>query len=90
MDPSFWPQICLLALVFVFALVPTLASRRMECGDMTTLIVITPVTFAIAVLPGILVWGFNKDSASYILGGFLIVTVAILNRRFQPGTPTRE
>ena len=56
---------------------------------MTTLIVITPVTFAIAVLPGILVWGINKDSASYILGGFLITAVAILNRRFQPRTSTR-
>lgn len=89
MDPSFWPQIGLLALVFVLALVPALASRLMERGDMTTLIVITPVTFAIAVLPGILVWGINKDSASYILGGFLIVAVAILNRRFQPRTSTR-
>lgn len=88
MDPSFWPQIGLLTLVFVLALVPALASRLMERGDMTTLIVITPVTFAIAVLPGILVWGINKDSASYILGGFLIVAVAILNRRFQPRTPT--
>lgn len=89
MDPSFWPQIGLLTLVFVLALVPALASRLMERGDMTTLIVITPVTFAIAVLPGILVWGINKDSASYILGGFLIVAVAILNRRFQPRTSTR-
>lgn len=88
MDPSFWPQIGLLTLVFVLGLVPALASRLMERGDMTTLIVITPVTFAIAVLPGILVWGINKDSASYILGGFLIVAVAILNRRFQPRTPT--
>ena len=89
MDPSFWPQIGLLTLVFVLALVPALASRLMERGDMTTLIVITPVTFAIAVLPGILVWGINKDSASYILGGLLIVAVAILNRRFQPRTSTR-
>lgn len=89
MDPSFWPQIGLLTLVLVLALVPALASRLMERGDMTTLIVITPVTFAIAVLPGILVWGINKDSASYILGGFLIVAVAILNRRFQPRTSTR-
>lgn len=89
MDPSFWPQIGLLTLVFVLALVPALASRLMERGDMTTLIVITSVTFAIAVLPGILVWGINKDSASYILGGFLIVAVAILNRRFQPRTSTR-
>ena len=89
MDPSFWPQIGLLTLVFVLALVPALASRLMERDDMTTLIVITLVTFAIAVLPGILVWGINKDSASYILGGFLIVAVAILNRRFQPRTSTR-
>lgn len=89
MDPSFWPQIGLLTLVLVLALVPALASRLMERGDMTTLIVITPVTFAIAVLPGMLVWGINKDSASYILGGFLIVAVAILNRRFQPRTSTR-
>lgn len=89
MDPSFWPQIGLLTLVFVLALVPALASRLMERDDMTTLIVITLVTFAIAVLPGILVWGINKDSASYILGGFLIVAMAILNRRFQPRTSTR-
>ncbi len=88
MDPSFWPQIGLLTLVFVLALVPALASRLMERGDMTTLIVITPVTFAIAVLPGILVWGINKGSASYILGGLLIVAVAILNRRFQPRPST--
>lgn len=85
MDPNFWSQIGLLAVVFALALVPTLASRRMEHGDRTTLIVITAVTFVIAVLPGILVWGINKDSASYILGGFLIVTVAILNTRFQAG-----
>ena len=89
MDPGFWPQVGLLTLVFVLALIPTLASRHMERGDRTTLIVITPVTFVIAVLPGVLVWGINKDSASYILGGFLIVTVAILNLRFQPRTPTR-
>lgn len=88
MDSSFWPQIGLLALVFVLALVPTLASRRMERGDRTTLIVITAVTFVIAVLPGVFVWGINKDSATYILGGFLIVTVATLNTSFQPRTPT--
>lgn len=88
MDSSFWPQIGLLALVFALALVPTVASRHMERSDRTTLIVITAVTFLIAVLPGVFVWGVNKDSATYILGGTLIVTVAILNTRFQPGRPT--
>ena len=90
MDPAFWPQVGTLTAVFVFAIGIGLLSRRMERGDMITLLVIVPVTFAVAVLPGIITWGFTKDSASYLVGAVLILLAAVLNRRFQPGRWPRQ
>lgn len=84
MDPDFLPQVVALTLVFVCAITISLASRRMERGDMITLLVIVPVTFVVAVLPGMVTWGLTKDAVSYIVGSILVVLVAILNRRYQP------
>jgi prepilin signal peptidase PulO-like enzyme (type II secretory pathway) len=84
MNSDFWSQIGVMALTFGLAVVPALASRRMERSDYLTLIVIPPVTFVVAVLPGILIWGFTKDSATYVLGMLIVIVAATLNYRFQP------
>ncbi len=89
MDPDFWPQVVGLTVVFVIVIIISLSSRRMERGDMITLLVIVPVTFAVAVLPGIVNWGLTKDAVSYMVGSALVVLVAILNRRYQPGPSPR-
>jgi len=88
MTSDFWSQIGVMALTFGLALVPALASRRMERSDYLTLIVIPPATFVVAVLPGILIWGFNKDSATYVLGMLIVILAATFNYRFQPKQPT--
>jgi hypothetical protein len=84
MTSDFWSQIGVMALTFGLALLPALASRRMERSDYLTLIVIPPATFVVAVLPGILIWGFNKDSATYVLGMLVVIVAATFNYRFQP------
>src|SRR5437868_2019224 len=81
---GFWGQLAVMALTFGLALTPALASRRMERSDYFTLIAIPPVMFVVAVLPGVLIWGFNKDSATYLLGMFIVVAAATINYRFQP------
>jgi hypothetical protein len=81
---GFWSQLGVMALTFGLALLPALASRRMERSDYLTLIAIPPAMFVVAVLPGILIWGFNKDSATYVLGMFFVLAVATINYRFQP------
>src|SRR6266702_5090493 len=77
-------QLSVLLLVFVVALLLGLASRRMERSDMLTLVAVPIVMFPLAVLPGIIIWGLNKDSATYLLGMAIVVIVAVLNYRFQP------
>lgn len=77
-------QLVVMFIVFVVAILPGLASRRMERSDMLTLVAVPLVMFPIAVLPGIITWGLNKDSATYLLGMAVVVVVAILNYRFQP------
>jgi hypothetical protein len=77
-------QLSVMLLVFVVALLPGLASRRMERSDMLTLVAVPIVMFPLAVLPGIIIWGLNKDSATYLLGMAIVVIVAALNYRFQP------
>jgi len=84
MTSDFWSQIGVMALTFGLALLPALASRRMERSDYLTLIVIPPAMFVVAVLPGILIWGFTKDSATYVLGMLIVIVAATLNYRFQP------
>ncbi len=51
---------------------------------MLTLVAVPIVMFPLAVLPGIIMWGLNKDSATYLLGMAVVVIVAALNYRFQP------
>lgn len=84
MENGFWGQLGVMALVFGLALTPALASRRMERSDYFTLVAIPPSMFLVAVLPGLITFGFNKDSATYILGMVVVVAVATLNYRFQP------
>lgn len=81
---GFWSQLGVMALTFGLALLPGLASRRMERSDYLTLLAIPPTMGVVAVLPGILIWGFNKDSATYLLGVLVVIIVATLNYRFQP------
>src|SRR5258707_13849328 len=77
-------QLSVMLLVFVVALLPGLASRRMERSDMLTLVAVPIVMFPLAVLPGIIIWGLNKDSATCLLGMAIVVIVAVLNYRIQP------
>jgi hypothetical protein len=85
MSGDFAVQIGVMALTFGLALVPAFFSRRMERSDHLTLVAIPIATFFVAVLPGIIVWGFDKNSATYVLGAIIVVVVASLNYRFQPG-----
>jgi hypothetical protein len=75
-----------MALTFGIALIPALASRRMERSDYVTLMVIPPAMFVVAVLPGIVVWGFTKDAATYVLGMLVILLIASVNYRYPPGS----
>lgn len=77
-------QLSVMLLVFIVALAPGLASRRMERGDMLTLVAIPIAMFPVAVLPGIIIWGLTKDSGTYLLGMAIVVIVAVLNYRFPP------
>jgi glycerol-3-phosphate acyltransferase PlsY len=67
--------------VFAVFLVPALFSRRMERSDYVTLVVMPVVTFLTAVLPGIVMWGFDKEAATYVLGLVVVIGVATLNFR---------
>ena len=84
MTSDFWAQVGVMALTFGLALTPALASRRMERSDYLTLMVIPPAMFVIAVLPGIVVWGFTKDAATYVLGMVMVLVIATVNYRYPP------
>lgn len=84
MSNSFSEQLGIMILVFGLALIPGLFSRRMERSDHLTLVAIPIAAFLTAVLPGILTWGFDKNSATYVLGALIVIVVATLNYRFQP------
>jgi len=77
-------QLTTMLIVFIVALLPGLASRRMERSDMLTLVLVPIVMFPLAVLPGIIMWGLTKDSATYLMGMAIVVIVALVNYRFQP------
>lgn|SRR5262249_39063901 len=79
----FLAQNGLMLLVFMAFLVPAIFSRRMERSDYLTLMVMPIVTFFVAVLPGVIIWGFDKDAATYLLGVVIVITVATLNYRTQ-------
>jgi hypothetical protein len=85
---SSFEQLGVMLLVFVLALIPGLFSRRMERSDYVTVVTIPIVAFPFAVLPGILTWGFNKNSATYVMGVIVVIVVATLNYRFQPKQST--
>ncbi len=88
MSSDFLDQIGVMALTFGVAILVGLASRRMERSDQLTLIVIPLAAFPVAILPGIITFGFDKNAATYVLGALLVVIVATLNYRFQPKART--
>jgi hypothetical protein len=81
-----WTHVGVMALTFGLALTPALPGRRMESGDFWTFIVLVAVTSGVAVLPGMLTWGINQNSATYLLGALLIVVVATVSHRFPAGS----
>jgi thiol:disulfide interchange protein len=87
---SFLSQNGMMLLVFAVFLVPAIFSRRMERSDWLTLLAMPIITFFVAVLPGVIIYGFDKDAATYLLGVLVVVTVATLNYRFQPKPRDRE
>ena len=89
MNGDFLGQVGVMALTFGLVLVLGLFSRRMERSDYLTLLAIPIVAFPIAILPGILTWGFDKNGATYVLGALVVVVVATLNYRFQPRASDR-
>lgn len=84
MSSDFLDQIGVMALTFGIAIIVGLASRRMERSDKLTLVAIPLASFPVAIGPGIIAYGFDKNAATYVLGASLVVIVAILNYRFQP------
>jgi prepilin signal peptidase PulO-like enzyme (type II secretory pathway) len=86
MSSDFLAQIGVMALTFGVAILVGLTSRRMERSDQLTLIAIPIAAFPLAILPGIIAFGFEKNAATYVLGALTVVTVATLNYRFQPRT----
>jgi hypothetical protein len=84
MSGDFWVQIGVMALTFGLVLVLGLFSRRMERSDYLTLVAIPIIAFPVAILPGIVAWGFDKNSATYVLGALTVIVAATLNYRFQP------
>jgi hypothetical protein len=84
MSGDFWAQIGVMALTFALFLVPGLLSRRVERSDYLTLVAIPIIAFPVAILPGIVAWGFDKNSATYVLGALAVIVAATLNTRFQP------
>jgi hypothetical protein len=86
MSSDFLDQIGVMALTFGVAIAVGLFSRRMERSDMLTLVGIPIVAFPAAIVPGIVAYGFDKNTATYVLGALAVVVTAILNYRFQPRT----
>lgn len=87
---DFLAQNGLMLLVFAVFLVPAIFSRRMERSDYLTLLAMPIITFFVAVLPGVILWGFDKDAATYLLGVLVVVAVATLNYRFPPKPHDRD
>jgi hypothetical protein len=87
---AFLAQNGLMLLVFTVFLVPAIFSRRMEHSDYLTLVAMPIITFFVAVLPGIIIWGFDKDAATYLLGVLIVITVATLNYRSQAKLRDRD
>jgi len=86
MSSDLLDQIGVMALVFAVAIAVGLTSRRMERSDHLTLVAIPLITFPLAIVPGIIAFGFDKNTATYVLGALTVVTAATVNYRFQPRT----
>ena len=84
MSGDFWAQIGVMALTFALFLVPGLLSRRVERSDYLTLVAIPIIAFPVAILPGIVAWGFDRNSATYVLGALTVIVAATLSYRLQP------
>jgi len=82
MSGDFSAQIGVMALTLALVLVPGLLSRRAEKSDYLTLVAIPIIAFPVAILPGIVAWGFDKNSATYVLGGLIVIVVGAVNLRF--------
>jgi len=80
---AFLAQNGLMLLVFMAFLVPAVFSRQMERSDYLTLVIMPIITFFVVILPGVIIWGFDKDAATYLLGVLIVITVATLNYRSQ-------
>jgi hypothetical protein len=86
MDGDFWHHMGFMLVTFLAFLLPGLASRDMERSDYVTLLVIPIVTLLAAIVPSMLIFGFDKNSGTYVLGILLVVVVATVNRAF-PSRP---
>lgn len=82
MAGEFWNHMGVMTLTFGAFLLPALASRRMDRSDYVTLVVIVLITFVAVVVPGIVMFGFDQNSGTYVLAALIVITVATLNRRF--------
>jgi hypothetical protein len=91
MDGDFWYHMGFMTVAFACYLLPSLASRRMDRSDYVTLLVVVIATFVLAILPGIALYGFDKNSGTYVLAGLIVIVVATLNRTFptRAADPTR-
>jgi len=81
---DFLAQNGVMALTFAIAILVGLTSRRMERSDWLTLVAIPILAFPVAIVPGIVAFGFDRNTATYILGALVVVVAATLNYRFQP------
>jgi hypothetical protein len=82
MDGDFWYHMGFMTLTFGAFLLPALGSRRMERSDYVTLIGVVVATFLGAIVPAIAMFGFDKNSATYVLGGLIVIVVGAVNLRF--------
>jgi hypothetical protein len=73
-----------MVLVFGVFLAPGLFSRRMEFSDYVTVTVLPLITLLAVIVPGMIRFGFNKNSATYLLGLVVVLAVATWNYRSQP------
>jgi uncharacterized membrane protein len=87
---AFLAQNGVMLLVFGVFLVPAIFSRRMERSDYLTLVIMPIGTFFVAIRPGVIIYGFDKDAATYLLGVLIVIAVATLNYRSQRNLNDRD
>ena len=84
MNGEMWSLLGMMVLVFGVFLIPGLVSRHMEFSDYVTVITFPVITFLAVIVPGMIRFGFNKNSATYLLGLVIVLAVATWNYRTQP------